>query len=209
MKLILLASLCMLIIPCCSKDDSKKSDNDLDLPDYSIEIKRDGKLLFKGDICAMGGIYYPNGNKEGFVNEDLIVVPKYPDNPNSHIIETHKVFDDGTSFSACISLSTLYKPQKGTYSVIRGTTGYGAVKNNLYYLGGTNEEPWTHISGQHTIAKAFVYKKRKKDSDGKVHEVKYLLLNGNFEIKYSDKTGEHTIIGNYKNLIIYFSYPDL
>lgn len=201
-----LAAIAFVVVTGCSKDSAGGKEEKDDGPSFSIKINRDGKLLYTGDLAAMSGTYYPFGPDETFYSLDLIVFPKYPDNPNSTVVEILKKFDDGTALSVEVCFSAKYKPEEGSFPVHFKSEGRGTERNHLYYFGTTDGVNWTETGGQHTISKVYVYTRKTKDSDGVVHESKSLYMNGKFTIKYKDKSGEHTLTGEYKNLptIVYY-----
>ena len=150
----------------CSKDDGKEDNGKTDLPQYSIKIKKDGKTIFQGELHSGSLTYTPL--KEAFMVVDMIVVPKYPDKPESTMIQMN--------------------------------SPSGVVLGKLYYYGSTEGEKWTLLGGNHVITKVKVLIEKHTLPDGVESELRRAFLDGRFTIKYKDKTGEHTITGEYRNL---------
>lgn len=195
---ILILAVAAICLFSCSKDDGREEKENTDLPPYSIKIKKDGKAIYQGDIC--GGALTYNHFKEGFMIVNMVVFPKYPDNPDSKTVETCWSFDNGSllSLSQFFSLDIISK--EGTFKAEPQLSDTGYVLGKLYYYGSTDGENWTPIDGEHVITKVKVKTEKLTGYDGTEAEMKKVLIDGNFTIKYKDKTGAHTITGEYRNL---------
>lgn len=197
----------ILIISGCSKDEITKKE---DLPEYSIKINRDGKLIYKGNQTYSDYGWYTSMSKT-FFSHHLIVIPKYPDNPDSKTVETVLQLEDGTSFLASIQVAGgVYegitedreKIKEKTYPVYPYSDNTELDGIKFLYQGKTDNETWTHINGEHTITKMFIVKQTIKDSNGEKFVLPLDYINGEFAITYKDKSGQHTITGQYRNLSI-------
>jgi len=216
----LLASTFIMLAACilngCSKEESDKKESDKKdkRPEYSIKVYRDNKLIFEGDrFVASYGMNFTS--LKTFWWEDLIVVKKYPDDPNSTLIEAGKKLDDGTFFYLSIKVAGgMYDGvaeerkliTEKTYPVYQASDD-GLLEDFLgiqfLYNGSTDDVKWTHKGGSHTITNKFVATDTIKDDNGNEVKLDSDYINGKFSITYSDKSGEHTMTGEYKNLILY------
>ena len=202
----LLFAIC--ILSGCSKEETGKKDK---RPPYSIKIYRDNKLIFKGDKYAAAYGWHIS-NSKAFWSIDLIVVPKYPDDPNSTTIEVFKAFDDGTSLYINVKVAGgMYEGVAEDRKLISEKTYpvYPTSSDDpndflgimFFYHGTTDDVRWTHKGGSHTITKKFVVTNTIKDDKGEIN-LSSDYINGKFSITYIDKSGEHTMTGEYKNLYI-------
>ncbi|MBO6222407.1 MAG: hypothetical protein J6N56_01330 [Bacteroidales bacterium] len=182
----------------CSKDDGKEDNGKTDLPQYSIKIKKDGKTIFQGELHSGSLTYTPL--KEAFMVVDMIVVPKYPDKPESTMVETGVSFDNGSFMTLRQFFSYDVVSKEGTFNVEQMNSPSGVVLGKLYYYGSTDGEKWTLLGGNHVITKVKVLIEKHTLPDGVESELRRAFIDGKFTIKYKDKTGEHIITGEYRNL---------
>ena len=165
---------------------------------YSILIVAAMAFCMSG--CSKDDGKEDNGKTDLPQYVDMIVVPKYPDKPESTMIETGVSFDNGSFMTLRQFFSYDVVSKEGTFNVEQMNSPSGVVLGKLYYYGSTEGEKWTLLGGNHVITKVKVLIEKHTLPDGVESELRRAFLDGRFTIKYKDKTGEHTITGEYRNL---------